>query len=303
MLKTHQEAIDSKVSAHHEFLSHYYKKKKVVYGFVEGKDDPCFYRGFIQQNIPEDWNIELFPAGSKDKVLKIHSSLNWKSLPKKRIAFFVDQDLSKYTDENITKDENIYITDGYSIENSIVKKETCKVVLQEVCNINQLEYKEFNKLLTLFEREFNRFVVKIISIMAWIIYWQRNNQKPLINGILLKKIFSIEKGKVKLKEHLNKKRVLSKYIHKQAKITFDPKIKISQTEKEFQKYNTYKKFIRGKYVLWFLIEFCVSVHKDLPKIFTSITKPPKMKVVLTQSNAILIFGPRTRIPYVTEEIY
>ena len=47
MLEMHAAALSSKVASYHEFLSRFSKFKKVVYGFVEGKEDPCFYRGFI----------------------------------------------------------------------------------------------------------------------------------------------------------------------------------------------------------------------------------------------------------------
>ena len=94
MLNLHAEALSSRVASYHEFLSRFSKSKKVVYGFVEGKEDPCFYRGFIEYSIPDDWEVELWPAGNRDQVFRIHRDIDWRRFPKKRVCFFVDRDLS-----------------------------------------------------------------------------------------------------------------------------------------------------------------------------------------------------------------
>jgi hypothetical protein len=65
MLSIHKDAIESHRSLFHEFLSQYNKTEKRIYGFVEGKEDPSFYRGAIEHYIPEDWDIDLRHAGNK----------------------------------------------------------------------------------------------------------------------------------------------------------------------------------------------------------------------------------------------
>ena len=47
MLDIHQEAMGLVNEAHHTFLLRYRKDKKIVFGIVEGKDDPMFYRSVI----------------------------------------------------------------------------------------------------------------------------------------------------------------------------------------------------------------------------------------------------------------
>lgn len=109
MLSIHAQALNSNIACYHEFLLRYSQKAKVVYGFVEGKDDPCFYRGFIDMLLPEDWTVELWPAGNKDAVYRIHADFDWVRFSKKRICFFVDRDLSDLIPELLTQDTNIYI--------------------------------------------------------------------------------------------------------------------------------------------------------------------------------------------------
>ena len=84
MLKIHADALNSVGTAYHEFLLRYKANAKVVYGIVEGKEDPMFYRGFIESNLPEGWNVELIRAGCKNNVLKAFESFDWTRFSPKR---------------------------------------------------------------------------------------------------------------------------------------------------------------------------------------------------------------------------
>lgn len=46
MLQIHAAALSGPAPTYHVFLGRYRKAAKCVYGFVEGKDDPSFYRGY-----------------------------------------------------------------------------------------------------------------------------------------------------------------------------------------------------------------------------------------------------------------
>jgi|SRR5271170_6663971 len=110
MIDIHSAALDSMVSSYHEFLARYSKSAKSVYGFGEGKEDPCFYSGFIDLMLPEGWEVELWAAGNKAQVYRIHSLINWRRISKKRVCFFVDRDLSAIVPEK-TKGRYAYIRD------------------------------------------------------------------------------------------------------------------------------------------------------------------------------------------------
>ena len=118
MVHVHDDALASKVESYHEFLTRYSKTAKVVYGFVEGKDDLSYYQGFVDQILPDDWEVELWPAGNKNRVYGIYKDLDWRRFPKKRVCFFVDRDLSDLIPEKLVTDINIYVTDDYSIVSS-----------------------------------------------------------------------------------------------------------------------------------------------------------------------------------------
>jgi len=71
MLDIHAAALASGNIPYHEFLLCYKSTEQIVYGIVEGRQDPCFYRGIIENMLPDGWDVRLIKAGSKAKVLRV----------------------------------------------------------------------------------------------------------------------------------------------------------------------------------------------------------------------------------------
>jgi hypothetical protein len=297
MIEIHSAAISSNISSLHEFLSRYSKNAKVVYGFVEGKEDPCFYRGFIELLLPNDWCVELWPAGNKDRVYEIHSNLDWRRFNKSRICFFVDRDLSDMIPESLTQDTNIYVTTGYSIENDVVSKATCSRILAEVCGFAHSDHSELDAVCEMFEQEFEVFLQAMLPVMAWILEWRRRGgARPNLNDIQMRDMFSFSNGRLVANAAPKGKANLPLYLHEQCNVVYTPGIDIAPIQAELMRRNAYKKFTRGKYVFWFLIEFCIAVHRDAAAIFKGLSKPPKMHVNLSCSSGMAVVGTRSRMP-------
>lgn len=295
MLETHDKALKGIQVPYHKFLLTYKKMKNHVYGFVEGKDDPAFYKGLINQMLPSDWSVELFVAGNKKNVIKIHSTINWNYYPKKQIAFFVDRDLSIFIDENIPKQPNIYMTDNYSIENDIINRATCDRILVEICRLSGISTEDKNNILDLFDKNLNQFLEEMVPIMAWIIYWKRLDLKPQLNNIEMKHIFSVSTNGIQKNQNPKSSNSIEEYIHSQCHIELDNGVNISTIEDEFRKGNVHLRFVRGKYVFWFFIEFIKIINRDIMKLTSSITEPPNINIQLSQKNGLAIIAPRVRI--------
>lgn len=296
MLQLHATALSRKIASYHEFLERFSKTKKVVYGFVEGKEDFCFYRGFVEHFIPGDWEIELWPAGNRDQVLQIHRDIDWRRFPKKRVGFFIDRDLSDLLPEKLPSDINIYVTDKYSIENSVANRGTCRRILTEVFGFSNVNHQEMDQVCDQFEKELEKFFVTMIPTMAHILYWRRSVSKANLNDINIGKMFSVKGGFLVIKRTLAAKTARTKYIHKSAGVAFDSTTNVSNELKDFGKVFAYRNFVRGKYIMWFLIEFCRSIHQAASSSFTACAGPPKMKVSISAANAVTIIGNRARVP-------
>ncbi len=296
MLQIHETAISAQIASYHEFLSRYSKTAKVVYGFVEGKDDPCFYRGFIDHLLPDDWEVELWPAGNRDHVYRVHADMDWRRFPKKRVCFFVDRDLSSLIPESLTPDSNIYVTDNYSIENDLVKRGTCRRVLSEVCALGTLDHGELDAVCGLFEEELEKFLAAMVTTMAWILRWRRNGERAALNDILMKDLFAVTGGTLWTNPTPKGKANHVQYIHEQCNVVHDATVDIADLVAEFRKGGAYRHFTRGKYVFWFFIEFCCSVRASVKTHFKSCTKVPPMNVSFAAANGMTIIGNRARIP-------
>lgn len=296
MLEVHATALSDRQSVYHEFLSRYKHNSMCVYGFVEGKDDPSFYRGAIENNLPEGWSVDLWSVGNKEKVIELHNCFDWTRFSKNRVVFFIDKDLSYFLGEKLPTDSNVYITDKYSIENDIVSRNTCDRVLTEVCSLNMIDKYDKDKILGLFDKQLAIFQKKMTPLMAWIIHWKRSGSRPSLNDILMKHLFIVKVGELCSITSPKSFSSPEEYIHKQCNIIYKPISKIAAVIREFKTANGPQKFIRGKYELWFFIEFVLSIYKNITRFSNRYTKSPKMNVTLSQTNAITLIAARARIP-------
>jgi hypothetical protein len=296
MLRIHANALESELPCVHEFRLRYSKNAKVVYGFVEGKEDPSFYRGIIERVLPAEWHIELWPAGSKRNVSRIHRGLDWRSFPKQRICFFVDRDLSDLLGKTIAADRNIYVTHGYSIENEIATRSVCERILSELLGFGRVGHDELDQATKLFESQLERFYGYAAPVMAWILYWQKNGVSASLSNIEMKHLFTLTNGVITAIAAPKGKQSVEQYIHEQCNIVADPTFDNSAERATFALLKNRRRFTRGKVVLWFVVQFCNSVHRGAAKLFSGLTQPPKANVVLSVSNGMALIGPRCRTP-------
>ena len=296
MLQVHAAAIAAKIASYHEFLARYSMSKSVVYGFVEGREDPCYYKGFIDHALPSGWEVELWAAGNRDQVFRVHAAMDWCRFSKKRVCFFVDRDLSGVIPEVLVADSNIYVTDGYSIENAIVNKETCRRVLSEVCGLGGLDHGHLDAVCDLFDAECEKFLVAMIPTMAWIIHWRRSGVRASLNDISMKDMFTVVSGLLVAVASPKGKASAVQYIHEQCNVVYDASVPIGRVEAEFLSGGGYRNLTRGKYVFWFLIEFCLSIRSDVKSHFKGCSVVPPMRVSLGPGNAMILVGSRAREP-------
>lgn len=299
MLEVHKQARANPVLiCFHEFKSTYRKSDKTIYAFCEGKDDLSFYRSAIEGSLNDDWNVHMWEVGGVDNVIELYSKFDWRRNDKSQIIFFIDRDLTKFTGAMLPIKENIYITDNYSIENDVVNWNTCERILTEVLGFDSLSLAEKNELKQVFNTSFSAFVEQLVPIMSWVIHWRKNKHKTCLNDIYMKHLFRIDQGLLKSIAKPKQCQDITEYIHKQCQLNIDQCYDLAAGCADFCTDNGHKRFTRGKYLLWFLVEFCLSIHKDCLKMLSiqSISTKPKCRVSFSHSNAIIIISSRFRVP-------
>jgi hypothetical protein len=112
----------------------------------------------------------------------------------------------------------------------------------------------------------------------------------------MKHIFSFSNGVLQVHQNPKGKSSWIEYIHTQCNITYDPAVDVSHIEREFRGNGNCRGFVRGKYLFWFLVEFAISVHRDIARLVPSISAPPKMATSLGYSSGIVLIAPRARVP-------
>ncbi|WP_075323958.1 DUF4435 domain-containing protein [Acidithiobacillus albertensis] len=296
MLQIHMDALNSVPVAYHEFLIRYKANANIVYGIVEGKEDPMFYRGLIERHLPEGWEVELIPAGCKDKVISAKNAFDWSRFSPNRICFFIDRDLSELIEDGTISGDNVYITDNYSIENDAVNIGVLKRLLVEIFNIHDLEPTEWEVIYQRFSSALSDFQDFMVPIMAQIILWRRSGKRPCLNDIQPKDFFFFKHGEIKFRTNFESSLSRLEHAGKCVKLQPSHNTEVSYAENEFRQRNGPERLIRGKYLLWFLVAFALEVHSSISVLIDRLDESPKVRISIGLANAMVVLAPRVRCP-------
>ena len=295
MLKIHAAALEGSITAYHEFLQYYDCSKKRVYGFVEGKDDPSFYRGLIESNLPDDWEVKLIISGRKDKVFEVFDKMDWSRFPKKGVCFFVDRDLSEFLGESYSG-ENIYVTDNYSIENEVVNFFIMQRYLEEILGVIGLNPTEINVIRLLFESNLKEFSEAMAPIMAQILLWRRSTVKVSLNNIEPKEFFIFKEGRIELNPSFLSAGNRLRHAGSRVAAMQATDDEIADAEVEFREKEGIRKYIRGKYLMWFFVQCAKEIHEALPSLCPRYSVVPQARLGLGARNAMIVIASWVRCP-------
>lgn len=296
MLEIHAAALRSVSTAYHEFLLRYNASADIVYGIVEGRDDPMFYRGLIERYLPIGWDVELVPAGCKDNVLRAIAAFDWTRFSPKRICFFVDRDLSDFVSAITVTAENLYVTDNYSIENDLVDFGVFKRFLAEVLNVGDLRPSESEAIEQRFTSALAVFRETMVAIMTQVIVWQRDGKRPCLNDIRPKDFFVFSDGYINVRSDFPSALSVLQHTGKCVSLQLSEQAKLCIAETEFRQARGGERFVRGKYLLWFFVEFALQIHRSIPLFVTRLKAPPRPRVSIGPGNAMVLLAPRARCP-------
>jgi len=268
-----------------------------VYSFFEGREDPSFYMNAIVGALPEGWRIRRWCAGRKDSVYAVFAAMDPLRFDPHAVIFFVDRDLSDLFGESYPKATNIYVTDHYSIENEMVNLEMLERILAEMNGFHNVAEVDLHKTLAAFEAARVSFCRHVAGVMAWsLLCRMKDHARPSMNNIDMRELFSVENGVLVVKGAADVRTVADHCESKCNVKTSATNAELEQARATIGNAQPYYRHIRGKYLLWFLLEFAESVWRDCRHHFPGMGRQPKRHVQLGQNNAMEILGPRARIP-------
>lgn len=161
-----------------------------VFGFYEGEDGK-YYNQRIKSIVGQKF-IHI-KAGSKSKVLKVmHLIQSKKEYCQVRTMYFVDRDMGFDMDEY--KNEDLYVTPCYSIENLYVNEESVGEILENEFGLN-IGDNDYQKYKNKFNEYYKVFCDLMIDFNALILLRKEKGldcDKVCINNIKTKRIIKID---------------------------------------------------------------------------------------------------------------
>lgn len=231
-------------------LKQKYFRTDGIYLIVEGKDDFTYYSTLLQND--KDIHLDgVLAAGGREKVIGIYYGLDWSHFSKKRVLLCIDRDFSEITKEITPVDSNVYVTDKYSIENSIFDEDLMIRAIKYFYSMPMIDVGVESSIREVYRGSVEKFNGVFSRLMVWIIYIIMSKADYPIGKIVKNDIYDIEAGVIRLKK-MDKE--IDDYICDLYKLDNDQK-RFDEIYIEFEKYNKEGRLIRGKYVRSFFVDF------------------------------------------------
>jgi len=258
---------------------------KTVFIIVEGKDDITFYGMKAETYKHSDFRIQVIPAGNRKKVVDAYQRLDWNTYSKSNILFIIDRDLSDYTGEDTPKDENVYVTDNYSIENDICNPNTFIKVLKYLAQLNDIDDIDESELLSFYNRSEQQFFDIATPVMALILYWKLNGIHANYANLNFSNMFELRDQNLSLNSEFNDYSEAVEYVCNRSQTVYDPSIDLEYYATLLKNDYTPIHYVRGKYLTCFfssIINYTAVNAKDI------LTSKKESRLSLTIGNKDLV---------------
>jgi hypothetical protein len=275
----------------HEFLLCYNPSEKIVHAFFEGKTDESFYGTFLRTELPELWRLKTYICDNKDGVYYHYEQLKNLHSEIQPLLFFVDKDIEDIIPFQRVQDPKIHVTEFYSVENHVVTSDCIERVWAEIFRQGSGSSVAL-ELTSTFDQALSAAHDIFLDMMAWILFHRREGNRPNLDCIITKELFTINSELV-LSRNFNTTE-LYEYLDLKTKnqTDTDEYSTISTLRNELMGYEP-KAVIRGHNEMDFFIAFYKKLKSVVADESDNKIKP---QPDITNGNVLDVLGPRTAIP-------
>ncbi|MBY5805566.1 DUF4435 domain-containing protein [Rhizobium leguminosarum] len=235
----------SDVAAIHEFLILYKEGSSELHLFFEGDEDSLFYVPEIRRRANGN-DIYQYDCGGKRNVVAARNFIDENSYDCSCL-YFIDRDFDDYLSSQADITENTYITDGYSIENSICHDDAVIIVVQDLLKIKSSD-PDYANIVEEIQQCLESFRKACRPLIAWIIAAKEAGLSPnLRNTKGLHRVVSINDDG---SSHINtegftyfKRQVLG--------VAASPPFRSVLQWHRLLDMEEHQRWLRGKYIYWF----------------------------------------------------
>lgn len=280
----------------HEFLTNYDPELPRIHAFVEGDDDVVFYKTVLQARVKGKRRVYTYRCGGKERVYEAFRQVVARFSKCRGTLFFVDKDLDDILGRPWPTDPRIFVTDVYSVENYVVSPSALAILLNEFVSFRGVHF-DIEVLLRQFEKELLRFHKLLTPLMALITWSRRLGLRPNLENLRLGQLFDFSaEGRVRV-SRLDR----LEYVCRTAGITVpgSAKERISETTEELKRLPP-KRFVRGRFEIWFFVEFFKRLIAQLERSALEVTGKVRLRSPIEHGNILPILAGRIEIPEILD---
>jgi hypothetical protein len=278
-LESLRDARRSASAVKHNFRLKYDDQNGNIYAFFESTDDVVFYFNHIKNRAHSAVSIETFICDGKAGVDNAYEFAEQSNMLKNAL-FFVDRDLDDFDGSQVSSSRDIFLTEFYSIENYLCTAEGFSVIWRELIKlpITDSRYSEaFKKI----ESGINSLSQYLLPFFAWAIGRRRSRERVVFSkiGESLSGYFDIVDLAPAPKEGM-----LARLQRKCSEQDGDPAPENFMSIQEELRQLGHKRWLRGKFELWYFMNSCNSIWQELVGSPISEAKRVKKNVNIDAEN-------------------
>lgn len=268
--------------------------------FFEGNDDGAFYMPYVRESIRERELVPMVCEG-RTEVLKACSLVDVDGRGTTCTLFFIDKDHSDYLGEKRPHHARVFETAYYAIENYLVCEEAITAFWTEILHLEWADERK-EHFLELFRTIYPIFCRRMRLLMALVLVGRGavpsfSARKLNLNNANLENLFEIDfdSGKCKLRRDAGIRFCIATNILQKGDVNIWHQLR--SAFRDCLDGEQPKKYIRGKYELWFFAKFLQHMVKKLSaKDVSRAAKRATPNVTITSGNAVSLLSSKVRCP-------
>jgi hypothetical protein len=189
-------------------------------------------------------------------------------------------------------DPRIYVTDLYSIENYLVGRDVVAGLYRDAIRITNVRF-QIEPVLDHFDQQLARFHRLAMPIMAWIVTLRRAGLRPNLGNV--------DPGKLlELTDDCSIRIRPSRRLEYLMRVSGVPSVgevfrRVRHTCTELKRIQP-KRFLRGKFELWFLVQFWKKLIKHLRGLSIEAGGRLDVKIALEEANSVAVLVEKIVVP-------
>lgn len=239
------------------FRMQYARSPDGLFVFFEGDDDELYFLPAIRRKAPAERAVFSYVCDGKSGVLDSKGEVEKLTGKKDGLLFFVDKDFDEFLGGINYDDENVFITEYYSVENYVVNEATLKTFNNLFIRLGSEEYKELEDQ---FRVAHARFTNIMLPYMVLTIALKRKHGVNVnLNNVNLANLIRMNDELIPVKQPAALTRFLRACGCAGVVVPQREYRKIRNEVKDLKP----KRILRGKFELWFFIKFLKAAWEAL----------------------------------------